>query len=94
MDVRKRVLTNRMDYFVLTNLAILFILNLPMRLLGFDVYLASQGQDMRGFWVFTALFGMIGACLSLALSKPKSAQVTNHGATNDSKKQGTSGSFH
>jgi len=62
-------LGKRILYFLLTNLAIIFVLNVTMRLLGFDVYLASTGQDMRGLLVFAALFGMIGAFISLAMSK-------------------------
>ena len=59
----------RVFYFLLTNLAIIFVLNITMRLLGFDVYLAQTGQNMTGLLVFAALFGMIGSFMSLAMSK-------------------------
>jgi heat shock protein HtpX len=59
----------RVFYFLLTNLAIIFVLNISMRLLGFDVYLAQTGQDPAGLLVFAALFGMVGSFISLAMSK-------------------------
>ncbi|MCY3768091.1 MAG: protease HtpX [Gammaproteobacteria bacterium] len=60
---------NRIFYFILTNLAIVFVLNITMRLLGFDLYLVQSGQNMTGLLVFAALFGMTGAFISLAMSK-------------------------
>ncbi len=60
---------NRIFYFILTNLAIVFVLNITMRLLGFDLYLVQSGQSMTGLFVFAGLFGMGGAFISLALSK-------------------------
>ena len=60
---------NRIFYFILTNLAIVFVLNITMRLLGFDLYLVQSGQSMTGLLVFAGLFGMGGAFISLALSK-------------------------
>ena len=52
---------NRIFLFLATNLAIIFVLNITMRLLGFDVYLASTGQDLTGLLVFAALIGMARA---------------------------------
>ncbi|NKB78233.1 MAG: protease HtpX [Gammaproteobacteria bacterium] len=59
----------RILYFILTNLAIIFVLNITMRLLGFDLYLASTGQDPIGLLVYAAIIGMTGSFLSLAMSK-------------------------
>ena len=59
----------RVFYFLITNLAIVFVLSISMRLLGFDVYLAQTGQDPVGLLVFAAMFGMIGSFVSLAMSK-------------------------
>lgn len=59
----------RIAYFIATNLAIIFVLNITMRLLGIDPYLAQYGQDLTGLLVFAALFGMIGSFISLAMSK-------------------------
>ena len=53
----------------MTNLAIIFVLNITMRLLGIDPYLAQYGQDLTGLLIFAALFGMIGSFVSLAMSK-------------------------
>ena len=59
----------RIFYFLMTNLAIIFVLNITMRLLGIDPYLAQYGQDLTGLLIFAALFGMIGSFVSLAMSK-------------------------
>ena len=59
----------RVIYFLATNLAIIFVLNISMRLLGFDLYLAQTGQDLKGLLVMAGLFGMIGSFVSLAMSK-------------------------
>jgi heat shock protein HtpX len=59
----------RVTYFLVTNLAIIFVLNLTMRLLGLDPYLAQYGQDTTGLLIFAAIFGMAGSFISLAMSK-------------------------
>ena len=59
----------RILYFAATNIAIIFVLNITMRLLGFDTYLAASGQNMAGLLVFAAVFGMAGSFISLAMSK-------------------------
>ena len=59
----------RIAYFIATNIAILFVLNISMRLLGLDLYLAQTGQSMTGLLIFAAAFGMIGSFISLAMSK-------------------------
>ena len=59
----------RILYFILTNLAILVVLNISMRLLGFDTYLAATGQDPIGLLVFAGIIGMAGSFISLAMSK-------------------------
>ncbi len=55
--------------FVLTNIAILVVLSIAVRLLGLDRYLSEQGVDYTSLLVFAAIFGMGGAFLSLAMSK-------------------------
>ena len=55
--------------FVLTNIAILVVLSIAVRVLGLDRYLSEQGVDYTGLLVFAAIFGMGGAFLSLAMSK-------------------------
>lgn len=59
----------RIFLFLATNLAVLAVLSISMRLLGIDQYLASTGQDMGGLLVFAAILGFGGALISLALSK-------------------------
>ena len=55
--------------FVLTNIAILVVLSIAVRVLGLDRYLTEQGIDYGSLLVFAAVFGMGGAFISLALSK-------------------------
>jgi heat shock protein HtpX len=55
--------------FVLTNIAILVVLSIAVRVLGLDRYLSEQGVDYVSLLVFAAIFGMGGAFLSLAMSK-------------------------
>ncbi|MXZ80412.1 MAG: protease HtpX [Gammaproteobacteria bacterium] len=59
----------RVGYFLATNLAILAVLNVTARLLGFDQYLYRMGQNMGSLLVFAAAFGMLGSFISLAMSK-------------------------
>jgi heat shock protein HtpX len=59
----------RVALFLATNLAIIFVLNISMRLLGFEPYLNEQGLNMTSLMVFAAAFGMGGAFISLAMSK-------------------------
>lgn len=59
----------RVGYFLVTNLAILVVLNVTARLFGFDQYLYSAGQNMGSLLIFAAAFGMLGSFISLAMSK-------------------------
>ena len=59
----------RILYFIATNLAVIFVLNITMRLLGFDVYMAATGQDPLALLVYAGLIGMVGSFISLAMSK-------------------------
>ena len=61
----------RILLFVATNLAILFILNISLRVLGVDRMLETQGGgiDMTALLVISAVIGMGGAFISLAISK-------------------------
>jgi heat shock protein HtpX len=59
----------RIILFVITNLAVVFVLSIVARILGIDQYLAQHGDSMEGLLVFAALFGFGGALISLALSK-------------------------
>lgn len=61
----------RIVLFLGTNLAILLVLSVSMRLLGIDSYLAQSGTGInyQGLLVFAAIFGMGGSFISLAISK-------------------------
>lgn len=59
----------RIVLFLATNIAVILILSIAMRLLGADQYLAQQGYNYQGLLVFSAIFGMGGAFISLSLSK-------------------------
>lgn len=67
---------NRIFLFLATNMAIIFVLNISMRLLGFDTYMASTGQDPTGLLVFSAIIGMSGSFISLAMSKSMAKRST------------------
>lgn len=59
----------RILLFVLTNLAVLVVLSVVARVLGWDVMLAQRGVDMGGLLTMAAAIGFAGSFLSLAMSK-------------------------
>jgi heat shock protein HtpX len=61
----------RIMLFLMTNLAILVVLSISMRLLGVESILDQQGVDLNlnSLLIFAAVFGMGGSFLSLAMSK-------------------------
>ena len=63
----------RISLFLMTNLAIMFVLFIVLRLLGLDSYLTQTetglGIDYQALLIFCAAFGMGGAFISLFLSK-------------------------
>jgi heat shock protein HtpX len=61
----------RVLLFLSTNLAILIVLSITLRLLGVERILDDRGVDLdlRALLVFAAVFGMGGSFLSLAISK-------------------------
>jgi len=61
----------RIALFLLTNIAVLLLLGIVCHLLGVDRYAAVQGiGGSTGLLVYAAVFGMGGAFISLAMSKP------------------------
>jgi heat shock protein HtpX len=58
-------------FFLATNLAILVVLSVTLRILGVERILDAQGVDLDlgALLVFAAVFGMGGSFISLALSK-------------------------
>ncbi|NTV97453.1 MAG: protease HtpX [Thiobacillus sp.] len=59
----------RIMLFLATNLAIVFVLSITMRLLGVEPYLTAQGLDLGNLLAFAAIMGFGGAFISLAISK-------------------------
>ena len=59
----------RIFLFLVTNLAVVFVLSLVARVLGLDRYLAANGGSLGGLLVMAALFGFGGAIISLLMSK-------------------------
>jgi heat shock protein HtpX len=61
----------RIFLFLLTNLAVLLVLSIALRLLGVDRILDEQGTglDYRALLIFSAVFGMGGSFISLLISK-------------------------
>jgi len=68
----------RVFLFVLTNLAIVFILSIVLNLLGVDSILEQQGGglNMTSLLIFASVFGFGGAFISLALSKWMAKRMT------------------
>lgn len=61
----------RIVLFLATNIAVLLVLSVTLRLLGFEGYLDAQGVDLNlsSVLLFAGLFGMGGSIVSLLISK-------------------------
>ncbi len=59
----------RIFFFLATNLAILIVLSVTMRIFGIEPYLTQYGLNYQSLLIFAAVFGMGGAFISLAISK-------------------------
>lgn len=59
----------RILYFLATNLAIMLVLSVTMRILGVEPYLNANGLDLKNLLAFAAIMGFGGAFISLAMSK-------------------------
>lgn len=66
----------RIVLFLITNLAILFVLSIVMNLLGVGPMLNQQGLDLTSLVIFAALFGFGGSLISLAISKWTAKRLT------------------
>jgi heat shock protein HtpX len=68
----------RIVLFLATNIAILFVLNVTMRLLGIESILDQQGVDLNlnALLVFAAVIGFSGSLISLAISKWTAKRMT------------------
>jgi len=59
----------RILLFLGTNLAIVMVLSVTMRLLGVEPYLNANGLNLTSLLIFTAVMGFGGSFISLAISK-------------------------
>ncbi|HMA11834.1 MAG TPA: M48 family metalloprotease, partial [Steroidobacteraceae bacterium] len=59
----------RIVLFLATNLAIVLVLSLTMRILGVEPYLTAQGLNLSSLLIFAAVMGFGGSLISLAISK-------------------------
>ena len=59
----------RILYFLATNVAIMLVLSITMRILGVEPYLNANGLDLGNLLAFAAIMGFGGAFISLAMSK-------------------------
>ncbi len=66
----------RIVLFLATNLAIVFILSIVVRMLGLEPMLADGGLNLPSQLVFCAIFGMGGSFISLAMSKWSAKRMT------------------
>jgi len=60
----------RVLLFIATNIAVLVVLSIVMRILGVEPYLQQGGISYKGLLIFAAIFGMGGSFISLLISKP------------------------
>jgi heat shock protein HtpX len=68
----------RIFLFVATNIAVLVVLSVVMRLLGIESLLNEQGTelDLQALLVFSAVVGFSGSLISLAISKWMAKRMT------------------
>jgi heat shock protein HtpX len=59
----------RIVLFLITNIAVMVVLSIVVRLLGLDQVLAANGLNLGGLLAFSAIFGFGGAIISLLMSK-------------------------
>jgi heat shock protein HtpX len=59
----------RILLFLATNMAIVLVLSLTMRLLGVEPYLNENGLNLSALLIFAAVMGFGGSFISLAISK-------------------------
>jgi heat shock protein HtpX len=66
----------RIFYFLITNLAIVIVLSITMRLLGVEPFLNANGLNLNSLLIFAAVMGFGGAFVSLAISKWSAKQMS------------------
>ena len=66
----------RVFYFLITNLAIVLVLSITMRLLGVEPFLNANGLNFNSLLIFASVMGFGGAFISLAISKWSAKQMS------------------
>ena len=68
----------RIALFLITNIAIILVLSITLRLLGFEGLLDEQGIDLQlnSLLLFAAVFGFGGSFISLLISKWTAKRIT------------------
>jgi heat shock protein HtpX len=59
----------RIILFLATNLAVVLVASITLRLLGVEPYLNANGLNMNSLLIFSFVFGMAGSLVSLFISK-------------------------
>jgi len=59
----------RIFLFLATNMAIVLVLSITMRMLGIEPYLNANGLNLSALLIFAAVMGFGGSLISLAISK-------------------------
>jgi heat shock protein HtpX len=60
----------RIALFVLTNIAVLAVITITVRLLGLDQAMQQEGLALGPLLAFSAVVGFAGSIISLLMSKP------------------------
>ena len=68
----------RIFLFLITNIAIMVVLSITLRILGVESLLAQNGSDLNinALVIFSGIFGFGGAFISLAISKWMAKRMT------------------
>jgi len=68
----------RISLFLITNIAIMVVLSITLRILGVDNLLKENGSslDIQALIIFSGIFGFGGAFISLAISKWMAKRMT------------------
>ena len=66
----------RIVLFLATNLAVLVVLTIVLRVLGLDRFLSAEGIDYRALLGFSVVVGFTGSIISLLMSKSRAKRST------------------
>jgi len=78
---------NRIILFIMTNIAIMVVLSITLRLLGVDSLLSENGSDLniQALVIFSGVIGFGGAFISLLISKWMAKRMTGAKVINEPK---------